>query len=1127
MIVSCKAAELWRCKCSRQWNCLCSLLFVSHRRAKVGASHLAACESGDAAPLRQLVAIVCAKEELATEVLNQGGLSVFLGALRAENAAAELASTGLCAFLQHPRRRAEVVELLSKDWQTYGPRLMPALLRALVSDGPPARASMALLLWLLEEVEGAPGAFHAAAMRQEADDGAPGYRQLAATAHGAAALRRAQQKAPVALRESMCEAVDAEVHGGFMEDLLKEESSHEVLSILTASCATPQAACTELQRQQATQIKEEKKFTEMLQGKLRQSHRALQAMAPLVKLGDPDLERTLASILQNGWESAHWPEGQTLLHFLCEHSEDPRAVQLVSELCPDLEARDEKGLRAMDYAMQNPSSEVADQLLKVSRARACQSFGPLEDDVYGQNLEVIQEHEPPSAVSISDPKLSEIKQSVVLGKDGETEHGTIGALFVLRTQLSAALRENEALKDKVGELELLRTRLAILSEERGPVAATGPLLPAEIAEKRERGIEIQEVSSLQRVSDSAIRGDVAGSDNISASASECEPVPEPPASVAASSPDASPTPREVPTEAASPKLLAPPRGKAKGKGKGPQLPSPSPSPSEGSSAASDIGDATPTPSSSKGKGKSKGPPPAPGGRPAGAETGEKGKGKGKGKAAVEPTKPTVKPMQDLKTLPWTRYVVGAQLQQGTIWDKVNFVYDEDHIMESLPLEEIEKRFGKSAGLQKVAKAEVKESKKPKTVKIDSITQQQRFQIEVSLRTLPVSLNNGAKAAQALKELDRSAITAEALQTLRRFLCPSEEQEMELSSKRQAVEVERSPEDPFVWDPVEQFMEDLAQVRGCAMRLSCWGFLYNLPDRLSQLQDNLQRFEKMVRCFLTSVEIPFLLSLVLAFGNYLNGGKNEKRLGQADGFHVELLGRPGGLDVVNDAQGCNLRQLIFTVYCEKHQGRAEQLLRELAPMFGLVQRRLGKDAQGVPQIRKSVRVQIEELDKQLMQLKSEFSARHQELKDGLKQISDPADKFVVEVPPEFERARQQVEDLVRQKDTVVQQFKLVLANFKAETYRGDSVIVDGQVKDGNPKEEMTSEVWCKIWDDFFVPGERVLTFDEKRQKELIEPHFCKDSPLTVESLAILWGLPSASLSSAQRPRAKAARRRTTA
>lgn len=65
-------------------------------------------------------------------------------------------------------------------------------------------------------------------------------------------------------------------------------------------------------------------------------------------------------------------------------------------------------------------------------------------------------------------------------------------------------------------------------------------------------------------------------------------------------------------------------------------------------------------------------------------------------------------------------------------------------------------------------------------------------------------------------------------------------------------------------------------------------------------------------------------------------------------------------------------------------------------------------------------------------------------------------------------------------------------------------MDGQVKEGNPKAEMTSEVWCKIWDDFFVPSERVLSFDEKRQKAIIEPRFCKEEPLTVESLEILWG-----------------------
>lgn len=88
--------------------------------------------------------------------------------------------------------------------------------------------------------------------------------------------------------------------------------------------------------------------------------------------------------------------------------------------------------------------------------------------------------------------------------------------------------------------------------------------------------------------------------------------------------------------------------------------------------------------------------------------------------------------------------------------------------------------------------------------------------------------------------------------------------------------------------------------------------YHLPERLGQLQENLLKFEKMVHCFLKSSdessEVPFLLSLVLAFGNYLNGGKNEKRLGRADGFHVELLGRPGGLDLVNDAQGRRLKGL---------------------------------------------------------------------------------------------------------------------------------------------------------------------------------------------------------------------------
>merc|ERR1740133_257116 len=124
--------------------------------------------------------------------------------------------------------------------------------------------------------------------------------------------------------------------------------------------------------------------------------------------------------------------------------------------------------------------------------------------------------------------------------------------------------------------------------------------------------------------------------------------------------------------------------------------------------------------------------------------------------------------------------------------------------------------------------------------------------------------------------------------------------------------------------------------------------------------------------------------------------------------------------------------------------------ELAPMFALVQRRMVKDSDNCPDLKKSVRVQIEELDKQLVQLKNEFTSKHKELKDGLQRIADPADKFFVEIPQEFERERKRVDELSDRKDLVLQQFKALLGMYKAETYRGDAVVENGRMKEGNPK-----------------------------------------------------------------------------
>jgi len=68
-----------------------------------------------------------------------------------------------------------------------------------------------------------------------------------------------------------------------------------------------------------------------------------------------------------------------------------------------------------------------------------------------------------------------------------------------------------------------------------------------------------------------------------------------------------------------------------------------------------------------------------------------------------------------------------------------------------------------------------------------------------------------------------------------------------------------------------------------------------------------------------------------------------------------------------------------------------------------------------------------------------------------------------------------------------------------------VFVDGRLEDGNPKEEMSSSVWCLLWDDFFVRGSLIMEQTEKVQKDIFGPRFCGSGQISVESLEMLWQL----------------------
>lgn len=592
--------------------------------------------------------------------------------------------------------------------------------------------------------------------------------------------------------------------------------------------------------------------------------------------------------------------------------------------------------------------------------------------------------------------------------------------------------------------------------------------------------------------------------------------------------------------AATPADTVAPKGKGKGKTKGKGKGEAHAATVAAESAASEADAAAPVPADAaaretgKGKGKD-GKGAAKGGSKGAPAPKAAAKGAIKG-AVVEFTKPDVALHCDMKSLNWTRFN-NSQLQEGkaSIWHRVGEVYEREEVHGMVPTEELETRFSKTAGLRPVERDPESAAgpRKHKAATLKSIQPDTRLAMEVALRMLPAHLANPASAAEVLQNLDSEAMSVEAAEALLKWVAPSQEQALELRAVRQegereyercleeweVAETPKGPKPvPFRWNSVEAYMERLAQLPASKCRLSCWVFLRKFPEEVEFLTRGFDLFERMVACFRDSQELPFLLSLVLAFGNCLNSGKNQKRLGRADGFHIEALSRPGGLDVVNDPAGQNIRHLIFKEYFGCFPGRSAALLEELAPLFQLVQRRLRKK-EGVPMLSKDVRVQIEELDKRLGQLSAEFLTAHQEFCEALHGAEGIHMPGMAQM---FERGRRSLDDLASRKDRVGQQFKDLLSVFRAETYRGDAKVVNGTLRDGNPREEMTSAVWCQLWDDFFVPKDLYEKHNEKIQRLILEPRFCKDdvSP-NVDGLVQLWRLPE--LQASRAIAASAARR----
>lgn len=127
-------------------------------------------------------------------------------------------------------------------------------------------------------------------------------------------------------------------------------------------------------------------------------------------------------------------------------------------------------------------------------------------------------------------------------------------------------------------------------------------------------------------------------------------------------------------------------------------------------------------------------------------------------------------------------------------------------------------------------------------------------------------------------LDTSIIDVETLKQIHEIAGTEDE--------LQAIETFMASEEHSELGKAEQFIRDLSLIDSFNDRFKCIMFEVTSAEQIQAIESKLNNFRHMCEVLMTSESVEKILGIVLAFGNYMNGGNRDR--GQADGFGLEIL-----------------------------------------------------------------------------------------------------------------------------------------------------------------------------------------------------------------------------------------------
>lgn len=270
-----------------------------------------------------------------------------------------------------------------------------------------------------------------------------------------------------------------------------------------------------------------------------------------------------------------------------------------------------------------------------------------------------------------------------------------------------------------------------------------------------------------------------------------------------------------------------------------------------------------------------------------------------------PRKPAIEPSCPMKPLYWTRIQINDKSQDATptLWDSL----EEPHIRDT---SEFEYLFSKDTTQQKKKPLSEAYEKKNKVKKIIKLLDGKRSQtVGILISSLHLEMKD---IQQAIFNVDDSVVDLETLAAL----YENRAQEDELTKIRKYYETSRE-EDLKLLDKPEQFLHELAQIPNFAERAQCIIFRAVFSEGITSLHRKVEIVTRASKGLLHMKSVKDILALILAFGNYMNGGNRTR--GQADGYSLEIL--PKLKDVKSRDNGMNLVDYVVKYYLRYYDQEA--------------------------------------------------------------------------------------------------------------------------------------------------------------------------------------------------------------